>query len=342
MASAKYNDFTVIGENVHTTRVLLRKGSRIIAEDGIEFIRFNSVDGSEHRLVIPDSYKSTQDYEEGRIKHVKIAVSTSMEQSGIEKEIGLDYLASLVRSQELTGASFVDVNVDEISVKLSEQKAAMSWLVDLIQNLSDLPVSIDSSNLEVIETGLKNYRNTGIKPLLNSASLERIDALDLAIRYEARVVVTAAGNKGMPSDSNERIQNASQIIEAALNKGISLDEIYIDPLVFPISVDKEFGNHCLDAIRELRNIFGSEIHITGGMSNVSFGLPGRNLVNRAFINLAREAGADSGIIDPVQLPPDKIFNVDEVSLGHKLAIDMLLGKDEYCKSYLKAWRNGEL
>ena len=61
MASAKYNDFTVIGENVHTTRVLLRKGSRIIAEDGIEFIRFNSVDGSEHRLVIPDSYKSTQD-----------------------------------------------------------------------------------------------------------------------------------------------------------------------------------------------------------------------------------------------------------------------------------------
>ena len=342
MASAKLNNFTVIGENVHTTRVLLRKGRRIIAEDDIEFIRFNSVDGTENRLVIPDNYKSTQDYEEGRIKHVKIAVCNSMEQSGTEKKVALDYLASLVRSQELTGASFIDVNVDEISVKLGDQKAAMSWLVNFIQEVSELPVSIDSSNLEVIEMGLKNYRNTGIKPLLNSASLERIEALDLAIQYEAKVVVTAAGNKGMPNGSNERVENTSQIIEVALNKGISLNEIYIDPLVFPISVDKEFGNHCLDAIRELRNIFGSEIHITGGMSNVSFGLPVRNLVNRAFINLAREAGADSGIIDPVQLPPDKIFNVDEVSFGYILAKDMLLGKDEYCKNYLKAWRNGEL
>ena len=342
MASANFNNFTVIGENVHTTRVLLRKGKRVIAEDGIEYIRFNSVDGSENRLVIPDSYKSTQDYEEGRIKHVKIAVSSSMEQSGTEKEVALDYLASLVRAQEQTGASFIDVNVDEISVKLSEQKAAMSWLVDLIQKYSDLPVSIDSSNLEVIEMGLKNYRNTGIKPLLNSASLERVDALDLAIRYEARDVVTAAGNKGMPNGSNERVENSSKIIEAALIKGINLNEIYIDPLVFPISVDKEFGNHCLDAIRELRNIFGTEIHITGGMSNVSFGLPGRKLVNKAFINLAREAGADGGIIDPVQLSPDKIFNVDKVSFGYRLAENMLLGKDEYCKSYLKAWRNGEL
>ena len=76
---------------------------------------------------------------------------------------------------------------------------------------------------------------------------------------------------------------------------------YVDPLVFPVSVDGAFGRHCLDAIRELRARFGPDIHITGGMSNVSFGIPGRRLINDVFLRLAVEAGADSGIIDPIAI-----------------------------------------
>ena len=79
----------------------------------------------------------------------------------------------------------------------------------------------------------------------------------------------------MPDGTEERVANASRMVEAALAKGIPLSDIYIDPLVFPISVDKVFGLHCLDAIRELRGKFGPDVHITGGMSNVSFGVPAR-------------------------------------------------------------------
>ena len=134
--------------------------------------------------------------------------------------------------------------------------------------------------------------------MLNSASLERAEALDLAAEIGGAVIVTAAGATGMPSDSEQRVANGSEMIERALARGIPMERIYVDPLVFPISVDGAFGEHCLAAIRELRGRFGPELHITGGMSNVSFGIPQRRLINDVFLVMAVEAGADSGIIDP--------------------------------------------
>ena len=125
-------------------------------------------------------------------------------------------------------------------------------------------------------------------------------------------------------------------------KGISIEDIFIDPLVFPISVDAEFGNHCLDAIRLLRQRYGNEIHITGGFSNVSFGLPSRRLINDVFINLAVDAGADSGIIDPVTSKMQDVLNIDRNSRPYQLAQEMLLGVDLYCKNFLRAYRKGEL
>ena len=113
------------------------------------------------------------------------------------------------------------------------------------------------------------------------------------------MIVTAAGETGMPSDSAERVAKRSEMIERALASGIPIERIYVDPLVFPISVDGDFGEHCLAAIRELRARYGPELHITGGMSNVSFGIPQRRLINDVFLVMAIEAGADSGIIDPI-------------------------------------------
>ena len=336
------DSYIAIGENIHTTRVLLRKGKRIDVEDESEVIKYETVDGLIRSLPIPETVKSTQDYDEGRVKHVKLALAAAMEGSGKEADLGLDYLRSLAVDQERAGATFLDINVDEYSLNIGKQQDAMKWLVTAVQEMSNLPISIDSSDVEVIRAGLEACRKKSVRPLLNSASLERLDALDLALTHEAELVVTAAGESGMPAGTSERVTNASRMIDAALVKGFSLSNIHVDPLVFPISVDGEFGLHCLNAIRELRAKYGPEMHITGGMSNVSFGIPGRKIVNDAFVNLAVAAGADGGIIDPVLSPPGEIFKMDRDSLGYRLAEDMLLGKDEHCKKYILAWRKGEM
>ena len=146
----------------------------------------------------------------------------------------------------------------------------------------------------------------------------------------------------MPQNDVERVTNASRMVDAALSKGIAIQDIYIDALVFPISVDSQFGHHCFDAIRKLRANYGPEIHITGGLSNVSFGLPSRRLINDVFILLAVEAGADSGIIDPVAGDIGRIFSTDRQSRHYQLAEDLLLGRDRNCKAFLRAYRKGEL
>ncbi|NKB65746.1 MAG: hypothetical protein GKR89_01675 [Candidatus Latescibacteria bacterium] len=330
-------EFYVIGENVHTTRVLLRKGKLVMDDpNGVESVRF-FVEKKRRYLPISDEAKKTQDYEEGRVKHVKIAVQAAM----AGDETGMAYLRRLVDRQIQAGTDFLDLNVDEISLKPQEQQQAMQWLVEMVQQMTDVPVSVDSSNSETIEIGLAACKGDR-RPLLNSASLERIDALDLAIRYNAQVVITAAGEKGMPEGPEQRIDHASRMVDAALKKGLAAADLFIDPLIFPISVDGEFGNHCFDAIRALRARYGDDIHITGGFSNVSFGIPCRHLVNDVFLNLAVEAGADSGIIDPVTSHLDRVFTMDRSTVPYQLAEAMLLGQDRFCRTFLRAFRKGEL
>jgi len=336
------HSFTTIGENIHTTRVLLRKGRRITNNpEGVESIVYINLDGQTCYLPIPETVKHTQDYEEGRIKHVKIAIQAAMSGNLHAKE-GLNYLHYLVQRQLSAGADFLDLNVDEVSLKLSDQKKAMQWLVRIVQPMSTVPVSVDSSNIEIIEAGLKVCQTQMGRNLLNSASLERVEALDLARRHNTKSILTAAGEKGMPQNERERLDNASRMIDAALSKGIALEDIYVDVLVFPISVDAEFGYHSLETIRQLRAQFGSAIYITGGLSNVSFGLPCRRRINDVFILLALEAGADSGIIDPVTSNLDRVLSMDRQSRPYQLTEKMLLGEDQYCKNFLQAFRKGEL
>jgi 5-methyltetrahydrofolate--homocysteine methyltransferase len=265
-----------------------------------------------------------------------------MSENAPDRAEGWEYLRHLVHRQEAAGAAFLDLNVDEISLKPADQKAAMAWLVRTVQQMTRLPPAVDSSNIDVIRAGLEACDPAAARPMLNSASLERIEALDLARQHAARVVVTAAGGKGMPANAEERVANASRMVDAALAKGLALADIYVDPLIFPISVDKDYGLHSLDAIRSLRAAYGPDIHITGGMSNVSFGIPNRKIINDVFLILAIAAGADSGIIDPVTSRPDEVLRLDRGSRAYQLAEDVLLGRDEHCRLYLRAWRKGEL
>ena len=336
------SDFIVIGENIHTTRAVRRTAPAVGTDElGRVAIEFADEDGTTRWLPIPEAEQRTMEYEEGRIKHVRAAVRMGM-QEGDDAGVAVAYLRAIAAHQIEAGAAFLDINVDEVSLRLPEQIEAMRWLVGLIGAASAVPLSIDSSNQQIIEAGIDAASAHAGPPMLNSASLERIDALELARHCAGPVIVTAAGAGGMPGGTEERVANATQIVEAALAKEIPLSRMYVDPLVFPISVDGDFGHHVLDAIRDIRERYGPDIHITGGMSNVSFGIPNRRLINDAFLVMAIEAGADSGILDPLTNPPDRALSLDRDARPFQLALDVLTGADRYCKAYMKAFRAGEL
>lgn len=250
MTTAAAPPFIAIGENIHATRVVLRKGRRVAVRAGAVAVLYRAADGAERALPVPEAAKKTKDYEEGRVKHVQIAIETAME-TGDPAE-GRRYIEALVRHQERAGAAFLDLNVDEMSPKLEVQTAAMAWLARTVQGMAALPLSIDSSSIDVIRAGLEALAPGGAQAMLNSASLERLDALALARAHGCRVVVTAAGEKGMPDGAEERVANAARMIEAAGGAGFAEGDVYVDPLVFPVSVDGRYGRHCLDAIRALR------------------------------------------------------------------------------------------
>ncbi len=335
--------FWVIGENIHTTRSVLREGKLVVtAPTGEEAVRYTTVAGETRYLPILEEFKGRQDYQEGRVKHVMVAVRAAMFYMGEIAAEGMLYLRTLLDKQVKAGADYLDLNVDEFSWNLEEQKAAMRWLVRALEPLSPMPLSIDSSNQEILWAGIEACEGRAGKPMLNSASRERIEALDVAASHGLPVVVTAAGGSGMPQNAGERIENASYIVDAALAKGIPLERLFVDALVFPISVDSQFVVHCLDAFRHLRAKYGESIHLTGGLSNVSFGMPCRKLINEAFLNLAVEAGADSGIVDPVTSNLNRVFVGDKTSRAYQLALEMLLGNDPGCTNYLEAYREGEL
>ncbi|MBA12638.1 MAG: hypothetical protein CL751_01580 [Chloroflexi bacterium] len=337
--------FIVIGENIHTTRVFMRSGKRIgYDEDGLESVLYKNSDGINSFLCIPEDFKSTKVYQEGRVKHFMVAVSSGMSESAKYQSQGKDYIASEIRRQENVGSDFLDLNIDEISPNIEIQKSAMKWLVSFYSTIARKPPSIDSSSPDIMKVGLEEYARTGSlqgAPMINSASLERVEVLDIAEYYNTNVVVTSAGDAAMPSTALERIENAARMIKFCKERGITYQRIYVDPLVFPISVDQSYGNDYLEAVLGIRKEFGGDIHITGGLSNVSFGLPARRIINDTFIRLAIDAGVNSGILNPIESKLERIRNVDESREDVKLAKAMLVGEDEFCVNFIQAFRDGK-
>ena len=337
------DDFTVIGENIHATRIVLRNGRRVTTlDDGTEAVTFKGEEGEDLFLRVPDSFKSTQPYQEGRIKHFSIAVQKGIGDDPAEQAEGAAYINYEVRTQTSAGAAFLDLNVDEVDYHLDVQKKAIAWLVRTVQEVSPVPPSVDSSAAEIIAAGLDEYDGRAGRPMINSVALERLETLDLVKKHNARVIVTAAGIDGMPNDDVERVANVQQVLTAAKAVEIPMDDIYIDCLVFPISVDAGYGRHYLDAVKSIREAYGTELHITGGLSNVSFGLPMRKLINETFTFLGLEEGIDSGIIDPVQSKIENVLNLDLDSEPVQRARDLLLGRDDFAMNYIQAYRAGKL
>lgn len=336
------NDFVIIGENIHATRVVKRSGVRgHVFDNGLEAVKYKVHDEIRY-LRVPDHFTETQPYQQGNLKHFMIAVWKGVNGNSNDIDEAVEYIRYEILRQEKSGANYLDLNVDEASYNLDEQKTYMKWLVQSVEKISTIPISIDSSNPDIIEAGLSVYNAKQGRALLNSVALERIETLSLAIEHNARVIVSAASESGMPNSASERLENVAKIVDISLSKGIEPNDIFIDPLIFPIAVDPTYGVHVLDSIRMIRQKYGADLHITGGMSNISFGLPKRKLVNDVFVRMAIEAGIDSGIVDPTQTNIEDVMLIDMELHWAKLVKNLLLGNDEFATSYISAFRSGEL
>jgi len=222
--------------------------------------------------------------------------------------------------------------VDEISVDPDKRNVWMKWIVPVAQEIAGVTLAIDSSDPATILAGLEVYDMTKSRPAINSVNLEegRHEFIGLAKDHNALLFANASGRDGMPQDDKERVENMLEIMGMMDDASIPMTDRYLDPLAFPIGAGTEYGNHYLDAVRELRQRF-PDVHIFGGHSNISFGLPSRKAANNAFLILAILAGCDTLMIDPIMNPAAAYEEF-------LIASDTILNKDEFAMNYMAYFR----
>ena len=334
--------FIAVGENIHCTRIYKVGGLFVKNIDGREVILYR--DGDEKKqLPIPSLFTEVADWENGKVKHAAVGIWQGM--NGADEDArnsGRAYISAMARRQEASDASFLDLNVDEFSTDVDERVAMIEWATEVIQDASNLPLSIDSSNMQILQAGLAKCDASHGKPMVNSVSLERLEAVEISKDGGAVVIAGAAGEDSMPNSTDDRLANVEKLMTRLLSAGFQEKEIYLDPLVFPISVDPKNGTNLMDAIEELRNTYGAQIHFAPGLSNISFGMPQRKLLNQVFSWLCRERGLDGGIVDPLQINSEILDNLDSSGETFGLARDVLVGSDEYGMNFISASREGKL
>jgi len=238
------------------------------------------------------------------------------------------FIGREARLQADAGATHIDCNAGRNPAR---EIADLQWMIGVVQDAVDLPLCIDSPSAPAIAAALKSARKT---PMINSVTaekdkLERI--LPLAQEHGAPMVALCLGDGGMPEGVADRIRAAEQIRDAAARLGIGADRLYFDPVIVPASTKPTEALAAIETVRRLMNEFGGA-HTTCGLSNISFGLPSRNTLNRAFLAMLMAAGLDAVILDPTE--PHMMSTV--------LAGRAILGKDEWCMEYIKAARAEKL
>ena len=236
------------------------------------------------------------------------------------------FITKVAREQAEAGANYIDVNAGTF---LEQEVDRLCWLVETVQSEVALPLSLDSPNPKALSEAMKRHKG---EPMINSISLEedRFQSLLPVITSQpCRVVALCMAKTSMPTTTEERVQVGSELIEKLTGEGFPLEKIYVDPLVQPVSVDTSMGVATLGAIRKIMNDFPG-INTICGLSNVSFGLPARGLINRNFLALCIAYGLSAAILDPT----------DKQLMATLLTIEMLLGQDEYCGDFIDAYQNG--
>jgi cobalamin-dependent methionine synthase I len=315
----------VIGENINTTRRIKANSPNIVKSDGKFGYAYVDLDGTRRLLDITDIYpKDPAKLQVARVGHIGQAI----------RKRDLNFIRWAILSQERAGAHIIDLCVDELSVEPEERHDFMRWLVKTAQAISSVSFAIDSSDPQTIMAGLETYDRSKGRPALNSVSLEpgRDVLIQLGKDESCFIFANGSGAGGMPQDAQERVENMTACMALMDKANVPMQDRFLDPLVFPVGAGPQFGRHFLDAVHELRQRF-PDAHIFGGLSNVSFGLPKRKLLNHAFITLAIANGCDAIMIDPLMNDPREYVEFE-------LAANVMTGKDEYALNFLKFVRAG--
>ena len=226
-------------------------------------------------------------------------------------------------AQVAAGAHMLDVNA---GIPLADEPTILAEAIRLVQSLTDVPLSIDSSIVAALEAGLEAYEG---KPLLNSVTgeEERLESvLPLVKKYNCAVIGISNDETGISEDPDVRFAVAKKIVERAMDHGIPKEDVVIDPLVMPIGAVRYAGRQVFGILRRLREELG--VNTSCGASNVSFGLPNRGPLNAAFLSMAMAHGMTSAITNPLEQ------HIKEAIL----AADVMAGNDENCMNWIMASR----
>ncbi len=238
------------------------------------------------------------------------------------------FIQNLAISQVDAGADYLDVNAGTAP---DIEPADLVWLIKTVQEVTDVPLCLDSANPSALKAG---FAAVDKRPIVNSLSGERNrieDILPLACKEQTELIVLALDDKGIPNSVQQRVEIITRLIGMTRNGGLADKNLFIDPLVTALSTDTASGIRAFEAMRIIKKEF-PEVHLTAGLSNISYGLPSRSIVNQAFAVLAMDAGLDSAIIDPE----------DRYLQSIMVAAEMTLGRDRFCSNYTRAYREGKI
>lgn len=237
------------------------------------------------------------------------------------------YIQQVAKEQVEAGAHYVDVNCGTM---VFNEVEVMEWLVNTVQDVVQAPLSIDTPNPVAMEAGLALCKYG--QPMINSISDENerfTQVLPLALKYKAKVVALCMDDTGMPVTAQDRIRVTDSLHTKLTAAGVAEEDIYFDPLVKPVSSVETAGMEVLDTIKIIKEKYPL-VHFTCGLSNVSYGLPNRKILNKLFVVQTMTMGMDGYILNPT----------DKEMMGAIYASLTLLGQDAYCMNYLTAHRKG--
>ncbi len=243
-----------------------------------------------------------------------------------------EFIEVLARAQATAGADFIDVNAATGHGSRQGEAVNMEWLVEVVQAATDKPLAIDSDDPGVIEAALDKCQ--GKKLIINSVTAEpaRLASIgSLAAEHQAWLVALTMGVGGIPESVDQRLAACELIMTHLTGLGMEVEQILFDPLVLPIAVDSQQGLVTLKTIEQIKFRYPAARTVMG-LSNISYGLPRRKLINRGFLLMAAYAGLDAVITNPLDAKAMSLVKV----------ADMLLGKDPACRGYLRAHRKGTL
>jgi len=238
----------------------------------------------------------------------------------------VEFIGGEAKKQVEAGADYVDVNA---GTSVAHEVDDLKWLVETVQSAVEAPLCIDSANPAALKAVLPLAKKPAIINSITGEKARMDSILPLVVESGSSVVALVMDDRGLPEDVEGRMAAAEVLIPALEKAGVARDRIYVDPLVRPVSTDIRQGLNVLETVRRVTAAWPG-IHTICGLSNISFGLPARNVLNAAFLALMIEAGLDAAIIDPTE--PRMMANV--------AAAEALLGRDEYCMNYITAQRSG--